>query len=148
VNTATAAPTTAAAPQRANPLLSASPLPFQAPPFDKIQDGDYLPAFAQAMAEHLEQINAIADSTEPVRINEDLLDRLKGLCRRLGYEYRLLPSGAGHDAQILSAVCPVAMIFIPSIDGLSHVPEEAINFEDLEKAANLLLQALIDLASE
>lgn len=65
VNTATAAPTTAAAPQRANPLLSASPLPFQAPPFDKIQDGDYLPAFAQAMAEHLEQINAIADSTEP-----------------------------------------------------------------------------------
>ncbi|MDI6697703.1 MAG: Zn-dependent hydrolase [Candidatus Saccharicenans sp.] len=90
----------------------------------------------------------IADSTEPVRINEELLDRLKGLCRKLGYQYRLLPSGAGHDAQIISAVCPAAMVFIPSIDGLSHVPEEAINPEDLEKAANLLLHSLISLASE
>jgi len=89
----------------------------------------------------------IADSTEPVKMNEGLLEMLKGLCRKLGYQYRLLPSGAGHDAQILSAICPAAMIFIPSIDGISHSPEEAINFEDLEKAANLLLQALISLAS-
>jgi peptidyl-dipeptidase Dcp len=57
--------TPAAAPQRANPLLTASTLPFQAPPFDKIQDGDYLPAFEQGMAEHLAQVNAIADSVEP-----------------------------------------------------------------------------------
>lgn len=90
----------------------------------------------------------MVDSTEPVKIDEQLLDRLKGLSQKLGYEYRLLPSGAGHDAQILSAICPSAMIFIPSVDGLSHIPEEAINPEDLEKAANLLLQALISLASE
>jgi acetylornithine deacetylase/succinyl-diaminopimelate desuccinylase-like protein len=40
------------------------------------------------------------------------------------------------------------MIFIPSVDGISHTPEEAIHHEDLEKAANLLLRALISLASE
>ncbi|MCX8159460.1 MAG: Zn-dependent hydrolase [Candidatus Saccharicenans sp.] len=90
----------------------------------------------------------IVDSTEPVKISEQLLNRLKGWCEELGYEYRLIPSGAGHDAQILSAICPVAMIFIPTVDGLSHTPEEAINLEDLEKATNLLLQALISLASE
>ncbi|MGQ9802039.1 MAG: Zn-dependent hydrolase [Candidatus Saccharicenans sp.] len=90
----------------------------------------------------------LVDSTEPVIITSEMLDRLKELCQKQGYEYRLLPSGAGHDAQILAAICPVAMIFIPSVDGISHTPEEAINLEDLEKAANLLLQALISLASE
>lgn len=90
----------------------------------------------------------LVDRTEPVIIKAEMLDRLKRICQRLGYEYRLLPSGAGHDAQILASICPVAMIFIPSIDGISHTPEETINLEDLEKAANLLLQALISLALE
>ncbi|MBC7349310.1 MAG: Zn-dependent hydrolase [Candidatus Aminicenantes bacterium] len=90
----------------------------------------------------------LVDRTEPVIIKSEMLDRLKELCHKLGYEYRLIPSGAGHDAQILAAICPVAMIFIPSVDGISHTPEEAINLEDLEKAANLLLQALLSLASE
>ena len=49
----------------ANPLLSASPLPFQAPQFDKIQDSDYLPAFEEGMRQHLEEIRAIADNPEP-----------------------------------------------------------------------------------
>lgn len=90
----------------------------------------------------------IVDRTEPVQIKPELLNRLKDFCAELGYEYRLLPSGAGHDAQILSVICPTAMIFIPSTEGLSHTPEEAISLEDLEKAANLLLHSLISLASE
>jgi N-carbamoyl-L-amino-acid hydrolase len=90
----------------------------------------------------------LADSTEPVIIPQSMLERLRILCQNLGYDYHLLPSGAGHDAQILSSICPIGMIFIPSIDGLSHTPEEEINLEDLEKAANLLLQALISLASD
>lgn len=48
-----------------NPLLSASPLPFQAPPFDKIQDSDYLPAFEEGMRQHLAEVRTIADSAEP-----------------------------------------------------------------------------------
>lgn len=90
----------------------------------------------------------LVDSTEPVVIPSPMLERLKSLCQKLSYDYFILPSGAGHDAQILASICPVGMIFIPSIDGLSHTPEEAIHLEDLEKAANLLLQALISLASE
>lgn len=63
----------AAQPQRANPLLSASTLPFQAPPFDKIEDGDYLPAFEQGMTEHLAEIRKIADSAEPATFNNTIV---------------------------------------------------------------------------
>ncbi|MFT4196566.1 MAG: M3 family metallopeptidase, partial [Pseudoxanthomonas sp.] len=64
-SSAVSQPAPAPAPQRANPLLAASTLPFQAPPFDKIEDGDYLPAFEQGMKEHLEQIRKIADDPAP-----------------------------------------------------------------------------------
>ena len=58
-------PAPAAAPQSANPLLTVSPLPFQAPQFDKIKDSDFLPAFEQGMKEHLAEIRKIADNPEP-----------------------------------------------------------------------------------
>ncbi len=56
----------------ANPLLSASPLPFQAPPFDKIQDSDYLPAFDEGMRQHLVEVRKIADSTEPATFDNTI----------------------------------------------------------------------------
>ncbi|WJI15490.1 peptidyl-dipeptidase Dcp [Pseudoxanthomonas winnipegensis] len=65
VKPAASTPAADAAPQRANPLLSASTLPFQAPPFDKIQDSDYLPAFEEGMQQHLAEIRKIADNPEP-----------------------------------------------------------------------------------
>jgi len=48
-----------------NPFLEPSTLPFQAPPFDKIKDGDYQPALEEGMKQHLEEINKIADNPEP-----------------------------------------------------------------------------------
>jgi len=89
----------------------------------------------------------LVDATEPVIIPERLMNLLKEECRSLGYPSLVLPSGAGHDAQILAPVTDIAMIFIPSIDGLSHSPQEAIDWDDLEKGANLLLHSLIRLAA-
>ncbi len=89
----------------------------------------------------------LVDSTEPIVVPGAMLNKLKALSERLGYDYQLISSGAGHDAQILAAICPVGLIFIPSPEGLSHVPEEKINPSDLEKGANLLLQALLELTS-
>lgn len=60
----TAAPAAAPAPATANVLLSASPLPFQAPQFDKIQDSDFVPAFDEGMKQHLAEVRKIADNTE------------------------------------------------------------------------------------
>ena len=60
------AETTAVTPAVAeNPLLVASTLPFQAPPFDKIQDAHYLPAFEEGMQQHLAEVRKIADNPEP-----------------------------------------------------------------------------------
>jgi N-carbamoyl-L-amino-acid hydrolase len=89
----------------------------------------------------------VMDQTEPVVVPNRIVSLLEEECRALDYPHTLLPSGAGHDAQILSSVTDSGMIFIPCFDGISHSPEESILWEDLEKGANLLLRALLRLAS-
>jgi allantoate deiminase len=58
---------------------------------------------------------------------------------------RSMPSGAGHDAQILAAIGPVGMIFVPSSGGRSHCPEEATDPADLVLGAEILLSTLLEL---
>ena len=58
-----------------------------------------------------------------------------------------MPSGAGHDAQMLARVCPTGMIFVPSVNGLSHNPAEYTSPTDLEAGANVLLQVMLELAA-
>ncbi len=66
--------------------------------------------------------------------------------RRLGHHPRRMVSGAGHDAQIMAGICPSGMIFVPSIDGLSHNPAEMTRPEHLVAGAQVLLQAALALA--
>jgi N-carbamoyl-L-amino-acid hydrolase len=89
----------------------------------------------------------IVDKTTPVTIAPRLVNLLEDECRTLGYPSMRMTSGAGHDAQILAGACDVGMIFIPSPDGISHAPGERLNWDDLEKGANLLLRMLVRLAS-
>ena len=89
----------------------------------------------------------IVDRTSPVAIAPRLLSLLEEECRSLGYPSMRMTSGAGHDAQILAGACDVGMIFIPTPDGVSHSPAERVNWDDLEKGANLLLRALLRLAT-
>jgi N-carbamoyl-L-amino-acid hydrolase len=92
-------------------------------------------------------VSKIIDQTEPVKIPLRLVNLLQEECQKLGDPFLKVTSGAGHDAQILASKTDVAMIFIPSPDGISHSPQESIRWEDLEKGANLLLKALLRLAS-
>ncbi|WP_422508852.1 peptidyl-dipeptidase Dcp [Stenotrophomonas sp. GZD-301] len=55
-----------------NPLLSASTLPYQAPPFDRIKDSDYLPAFNEGMKQHLAEVRKIADNPEPATFDNTI----------------------------------------------------------------------------
>ncbi|MGI9594695.1 MAG: M20/M25/M40 family metallo-hydrolase, partial [Acidimicrobiales bacterium] len=59
-----------------------------------------------------------------------------------------MPSGAGHDAQMMARVCPTAMVFTPSRAGLSHNPAEYTEPEHLEAGANVLLHTMLTLAGE
>ncbi len=66
-------------------------------------------------------------------------------CEDLGLTHNSLTSGAGHDGQSLTDLCPVGMIFVPSVDGASHSPREFTKWEDCVNGANVLLQAALRL---
>jgi len=59
-------------------------------------------------------------------------------CSALDIPYRVLPSGAGHDAQVINAIVPAGIVFVPSRDGLSHVPEEWTNPADVALGVTVL----------
>lgn len=83
---------------------------------------------------------------EPVSFDAAMVSRVESTATRLGYSTRRMPSGAGHDAQMFSRVCPTAMIFTPSVNGLSHNIAEFTESSDIEAGANVLLQVVLDLA--
>jgi N-carbamoyl-L-amino-acid hydrolase len=94
----------------------------------------------------LEFRSTIIDKTEPVKTSPRIIEIMKEECQKLEHPFMMLPSGAGHDAQILAKAAEIGMIFIPCVDGVSHSPQELIKWEDLEKGANLLLAVLLKLA--
>jgi N-carbamoyl-L-amino-acid hydrolase len=80
----------------------------------------------------------------PVDFDPAMVDLVESTAGRLGYSTRRMPSGAGHDAQMLARVCPTSMVFIPSVDGLSHNIAEFSEADDIEAGANVLLQVVLD----
>jgi N-carbamoyl-L-amino-acid hydrolase len=61
----------------------------------------------------------------------------------LGLRRQTMPSGAGHDAQEIAQITPMAMIFVPSVGGISHSPKEFTKAEDIVNGANVLLNTVI-----
>lgn len=82
----------------------------------------------------------------PVPFAPAMCDRIERHARVQGLRTRRMPSGAGHDAQMLAAVCPTAMIFVPSVDGISHNVREFTHPQHIEAGANVLLAVLCELA--
>lgn len=83
---------------------------------------------------------------EPVAFDPDMVARVERVARELGHSVRRMPSGAGHDAQMLARMCPTSMIFVPSVGGISHNVTEFTHPEHLEAGANVLLRTLMELA--
>ncbi len=84
---------------------------------------------------------------EPVVFDHAIVSLIESTAKELGHTVVQLPSGAGHDAQMLARICPTAMIFTPSRDGLSHNPHEFTAPAHLEAGANVLLHTLLALAN-
>ncbi|MDA0369925.1 MAG: Zn-dependent hydrolase [Actinomycetota bacterium] len=82
---------------------------------------------------------------EPVEFDARVIDTVQRAIERRGHSVRRLPSGAGHDAQMLARVCPTAMIFTPSHLGISHNPAEHTDDADLVDGAQLLLDVIMEL---
>lgn len=82
----------------------------------------------------------------PAQMDERARSAIAAAAGDLGLSHMPLSSGAGHDAQMLSTVCPAGMIFVPSVDGASHSSREDTRDEDCINGANVLLQAALRMA--
>ena len=82
------------------------------------------------------------------RINSVNVKKVLWAAEELGLKYQRIISGAGHDAQEIAALCPTAMIFVPGeYDGISHNPREYSTPEACTRGVNVLLRALVELAT-
>ena len=84
---------------------------------------------------------------EPVVFDERVIAAVESIARQQGNTVQRMPSGAGHDAQMLARVCPSGMIFVPSVKGISHNPAEFTESTDLEAGANILLHTMLALTT-
>jgi N-carbamoyl-L-amino-acid hydrolase len=73
---------------------------------------------------------------------------IESAASRLGLATKHLPSGAGHDAQMMATLMPMGMIFVPSVAGISHSPKELTHWQDCTNGAHMLLETVLELASK
>ncbi len=79
----------------------------------------------------------------PVQADPRLLDAFDAACDDLALSYQRMPSGAGHDAMNMAALCPMGMLFVPSQNGVSHSPDEYTAPQDCINGAQVLLAGLL-----
>ena len=84
---------------------------------------------------------------EPVEFHPQVVELISTIAKTHTQAVVHMPSGAGHDAQMFARVCPSAMIFVPSVEGISHNPSEFTSQEDITLGSNILLQVLLQLAA-
>jgi N-carbamoyl-L-amino-acid hydrolase len=81
----------------------------------------------------------------PVISSEGIVRALEAGCRKAELDYIVMPSGAGHDANLMALICPIGMLFVPNRDGISHSSEEYTTPEACLNGAKALLHGIIEL---
>jgi len=119
-------------------------------------DEQRLQAEEAALADYLEQLATAEQVTvaverlarfAPVVFDSAIVRLVEEAARERGLAVRRMTSGAGHDAQMIARIAPAAMIFVPSVGGISHSPDEHTEETDLVAGANVLLDVVARLAS-
>ena len=85
---------------------------------------------------------------EPVTFDSRVIDIVERCATSRDLSSKRMPSGAGHDAQMFARICPTAMIFTKSVNGISHNVNEFTEPEDLEAGANVLLDVMLELVTK
>jgi N-carbamoyl-L-amino-acid hydrolase len=81
----------------------------------------------------------------PAHSDEQILGAIRNAADRLQLSHRGMPSGAGHDAQMMARIAPMGMIFVPSAEGISHSGKEFTSPEDCANGTNVLLQTILEI---
>lgn len=109
----------------------------------------------QALAAYLKELEAtdkVKISTEqlvrfqPVQFDETIVNMVEQVANEMNLSNRRITSGAGQDAQMIARICPSAMIFVPSVNGISHNPKEYTKDEDIFAGANVFINVIKNLA--
>ena len=79
----------------------------------------------------------------PALASPQIQSQIEQAAASIGLQTMRLPSGAGHDAQMIARLCPMGMIFVPSVGGISHSPKELTRWPDCANGANVLLQTVL-----
>jgi N-carbamoyl-L-amino-acid hydrolase len=108
--------------------------------------------FTQRFEQLGREIGATTDTTfrftrlvnsTPAISDPRLMQAIEASATSLGLTHQRMPSGAGHDAQEVAHIAPTAMIFVPSVGGISHSPKEFSRAADITNGANVLLNAVM-----
>lgn len=83
---------------------------------------------------------------DPVDCSPAIIEVLDRNAKKAGLTYQHMPSGAGHDTQFMTHVTDAGMLFVPSVAGISHAPDEWTHWEDVEAGCDVLLNAALELA--
>ena len=84
-----------------------------------------------------------ANESKPALTDKKLQQIINTAAKELGFTTKFMQSGAGHDSQEIAAIAPSAMIFIPSVGGISHSPKEFSTATDMANGANVLLKTIL-----
>ena len=85
---------------------------------------------------------------EPQYCSKSIVELIDEKAKARGYSHMRMPSGAGHDVQFFANITEAGLIFVPSVKGISHAPDELTHWIDIEQGANVLLDCMIALASD
>ena len=108
--------------------------------FDEIRrEGERIAAarFTPIRYEELDVASAPAPTDERIR------RIIAAAADDLGLSFKFMPSGAGHDAQDMTRIAPTGMIFVPSVNGISHSPKEFTSAEDMANGASVLYRTVL-----
>jgi beta-ureidopropionase / N-carbamoyl-L-amino-acid hydrolase len=86
----------------------------------------------------------LADAS-PAAATPEVQGAIERAASSLSFQSMRLPSGAGHDAQMMARLGPMGMIFVPSVGGVSHSPKELTSWSDCANGADVLLRTVLEL---
>lgn len=112
---------------------------------------NYVKEILQAMEEIATSMNININidkymDGEPVPMDKTLVQTIKNKCEEKNINFKMMHSGAGHDAQMMASKFPTGLIFVPSKNGISHNPQEDTRPEDLLEGVKALIETLYSLA--
>lgn len=128
-------------------------IPNEAEVFIEVRDlnqeniDDFFKKVENFLITEIKDFSLIKSIEKPaVFLDKNLMELAESKSKKLGYSYKVMSSGAGHDAKEISHIVPTGLIFVPSKDGISHSPKEFTEKEDLKKGLNILYNMVLELS--